>query len=998
MKKIILLLCAILTCSINTFAQEKSTFSVVDKYGKPIKGVCLTIQNSSLTPAVTGKDGVSELFVKKGDVILVEAPDFAFRRIVVDKPQSLSTITMDRLSQAVDMGFGIKMNKAQSTAAISRTTSDELMRSSELNVQNALYGNALGLTALQSGGTVWENTASLSIRGLQTLSSNGVLVLVDGFDRPMNSLVREEVESVSILRDAAAVALYGLKGINGVVLVRTKRGEYNSLDIRGSYEHAVLKPQNLPKFADSYTYANALNEALRNDGKTLAYNNYELDAFKNGNMPNIYPNVDWLGETFRDFGSSNLYNISVRGGGSKLRYFTMIDLQGNKGFFKNTEENEGYSNQLKYSKMNIRTNLDVDITATTKLELNIEGIISEHNRPGRSHSTIVDNLYTVPSAAFPIKTEDGLWGGNTTWTTANPIAGLQGTGFSKSHARTLFADLKLTQDLKALLPGLSISAHLGYDNASDYWEGKTRDIPYASDRMVFDENGQPTGEIVRTTGGAVANLKPNHSLGGQWNRFNVVGTINYDRTIAEKGVLNSALIWSHNYSSSNGQHNTIQRQSYAMYNHFGWAERYLMDVTLLVGASNRIQSKNKYVFSPTASVGWVASNEEFLRNNSWLSFLKLRASAGLIHTDQTPAWGLLNQSYGGGSSYPFTDNFSAGGGFQEGRLPTVDPRTERGAKYNVGIDAIVLKDFAVSIDGYYERRSDIFVSRSGVNSAVLGVASPYVNEGIVDSKGIEVGIDYNKQIDDWTVFASGKYTFSRNKVIEMLESPQPYNYMRRTGLPYGQIFGLEVEGIFKNQAEIDAAPTQQFADVRPGDLRYKNQNGDLVIDDNDVVPMGYNSSVPEHYFSLSLGAEYKGFGFDMMFQGAANYSAMVMTKSVYMPLINNTTISDHYYANRWTPETPDAKYPRLTTESNPNNYTNNSLWLQDASFLKLRYCEIYYKFSAKQPSKAIVKGAKIYLRGMNLFSIDKMDVFDPEVIGVSYPTYSSYHAGVSVNF
>jgi hypothetical protein len=321
---------------------------------------------------------------------------------------------------------------------------------------------------------------------------------------------------------------------------------------------------------------------------------------------------------------------------------------------------------------------------------------------------------------------------------------------------------------------------------------------------------------------------------------------------------------------------------------------------------------------------------------------------------------------------------------------------EKAYKYNFGLDAVILKGLTITTDVYKERRSNIYVDASGQNSAVLGANSAYVNAGIVDSRGIEVGVDYEKSLNDMTFFVGAKYSLSKNKVIERLEAPRAYDYLKTTGQSVNQLFGLQAIGLFVDQNEIDHSPLQRFSVVKPGDIKYKDQNADGFINEFDVVPMGYNTSVPEAYFSFNLGFEYKGFGFDATFQGVSNYSTLLNTKSVFVPLVGNTTISSNYYENRWTPENTFAKYPRLTNESNDNNYRSNSIWIADASYLKLRNCEIYYKLSKSFLGKIRMKSAKLYLRGIDLFCFDKIDIADPEVIGVTYPASKSINVGFAL--
>lgn len=996
MKNKIITLLLLVCSSMNSWAQnEDITGKVVDRWGKPVAGALISVVANPQVKTATDRNGEFKIMVLNKEELEIRTSDFGIKTVTVT--QVPMVITMDFASEGVDKGFGIQQTIAESTGAISRATNEQIDKRSSLSLANSLFGNALGLTALQNTGTVWETGASLSIRGLQTLSSNDVLILVDGFERSIQNLTPEEVESVSILRDASAVALYGYKGINGVVSIQTKRGKYETKDISISYDHAFTSQKRLPDFANGYTYANAMNEALVNDGKSARYSANELEAFRSGKYPNLYANVNWVDEVFRDHGASNIYNIAFRGGGTKVRYYTMLNLQDNSGFIKNTEVNDGYSTQMKFSKLNVRSNLDIDLTASTKLEIGILGILSEFSRPGLGSDNLMTKLYTVPSAAFPIQTSDGIWSGSETWgDRMNPVALVQARGYSKGHSRTLFGDVKLNQKLDFITKGLSGAVRFGYDNTAVYWEGRNRTYAYANDVAAKWTNGAPA-DINRYTAGTNTTTGFSSSLDSQDRHFNFVANVDYQKILGE-GKLFSSLIYSYENHVKNGQHNTNYRQNVALYTHYAHKSRYIADLSLMTSASNKLAPGEKWGFSPTLSAAWVISNEPFMRDVKAIDFLKLRASAGIINTDYIPAENYWKQSFSVGYGYALGNGYGWYNGSYEGRLPSVGSTREKAYKYNLGLDAAFLKGFVLTTDAYYERRKDIFVSSSGKNSVVLGVVSPYVNAGIVDSWGFETGLTYDKKISDFTLSLGGKFTFAKNEIKEQLEEPRAYDYLRTTGKSIGQIFGLQAIGFFIDEADIANSPTQQFSEVKPGDIKYKDQNNDGVINEYDFVSMGYNTRVPEVYYSFDLGGEWKGLGISATFQGVSNYTAILTTQSMYKPLINNTTISNHYYNNRWTPDNPFAKYPRLTTEANDNNYQTNSIWLADASFLKMRNCEIYYKLPTSIIAKAKMTTAKVYVRGVDLLCIDHINVSDPESVGVALPATKSIHIGFAIGF
>jgi len=998
-KNKIIVLAVLMLLSISAWSQNTDIAGqVIDRNGRPVTGALVSVVNNPLIKTATDKEGMFKISASTDNKLQIQTSDYNVKTISVTNNEPI-TVMMDFASEAVDLGFGIRQTVAESTSAVSRSTNKQINKRSSFSISNSLFGNALGLSSLQNSGPVWDNAPSFYIRGLQTLSNNGILILVDGLERDIKYIVPEEVESVSVLRDAAAVALYGYKGINGVMSVTTIRGKYKTKEINVSYDHAFNWQARLPKFADSYTYASAVNEALSNDGQSAKYSQNELNAFKSGEYPDFYPNVNWLDEVFRENGASNTYNVNFRGGGTKVRYYTMFNLQSNSGFIKDSEVNSGYSTQMKFSKANIRTNLDIDLTSSTIAQVNLMGVLNEYKRPGLSSDNLMGKLYTTPSAAFPIKTSDDIWGGNETWgENMNPVALTQARGYSKGHTRSLYADMKLTQKLDFITEGLSASVRLGYDNIAAYWEGHTKTYAYASDAVSsWNNNGEPI-ETTRYSAGTESELDYGNKLDWQDRHTNFITNVDYQTKLGQN-KLYSSLIYSYENRVRNNQNNTYYRQNIAAYTHYVHNNRYIIDLTLIASGSNKLASGNKWGFSPTVSAAWVLSNEDFMKDIAFIDFLKLRGSWGIINSDNIPSENYWQQSFDGGGGYSLGGNYDWHDGTMEGRLASMNSTREKAIKYNFGLDAAFLKGFVLTADTYYEKRKDIWVSAGGANSAVLGASSPYTNAGIVDSWGVETGLNYNKKWGNFKLSAGGKFTFSKNEIKKKLEEPRAYDYLRETGKSVNQIFGLQATGFFIDQADIDNSPTQQFSDVKAGDIKYKDQNGDGLINDYDKVKMGYNTSVPEIYYSFDLSLEWKGLGISATFQGVANYSAVLNTTSMYWPLINNTTISNHYYNNRWTPETATtAKYPRLTTESNDNNFQTNSVWLADASFLKLRNCELFYKLPASSLSRLKMKSAKIYVRGIDLFSLDKIDLSDPESVGVAYPMTRSINVGLAIGF
>lgn len=1005
MKNKIIALAMLACASLNGWAQDDSSVTgrVVDNWGNPVSGALVSIVSNPLVKVPTDNNGEFEIMVAKENSLKIQTADDAVKIVLVADTAKAMTIVMDFATGKVNYGFGLQQTLAESTGAVSTAHTGEINNRSALSIGNSLYGNALGLTTMQKAGATWDQMPSMYIRGMKTLNgNNGILVVVDGLERDnawnvLNYITPEEVESVSVLRDAAALALYGYKGVNGVLNIVTKRGKYKSKEINFSYDHAINWQARKPEMADGYTYASALNEALTNDGKTVRYSQNELNAFKSGKYPSLYPNVDWWEETFRDRGASDIATLSFRGGSTRMRYYTMLNLQNNAGFIANGNTNVGYSTQEKFSKGNFRTNLDVELTPKTQMQANIMGVLNEFSRPGLGSDNLITKLYTLPSAAFPIKTEDGLWGGNATWNGYNnPVALTQGRAYTKAHTRALYADMSLRQDFSDITKGLGGGIRLGYDNIASYWENHSKEYKYGSQTVKAWDNGEPV-EFNTYTGGANGEMSGDSKLDWQYRSFNFQANADYQRQI-DAHSLYTMLMYTYKYDNAKETNKTYYSQNVAWYTHYGYNNRYFADLTLMNSASNVLETGNKWHLSPTIGLAWLISNENFMKDISFVDFLKLRASFGILNTNNIPYNGYWNETVTGGNGYPIRDNFNNDGSWQEGALASLNGTTEKAYKYNAGFDAMFFKGLTLTLDGFYERRSDIWVSTVGKNSSVLGASSSYANAGIVDSWGTEIGVDYTKKIGDIQFNLGGKFTLSKNKIIEQFESPQAYDYLRSTGKSLGQIFALQAVGYFVDQADINNSPTQQFGQVKPGDIKYKDINRDGVINDNDFIAMGYNSTVPEVYYSFNLGFEWKGLGFTAMFQGVSNYTALLNTNSVYTPLVGNATISNYYYANHWTPENPNARFPRLTTEAVDNNLKNSSVWLADRSFLKMRNCEIFYKLPASFLGKMKMKTAKVYVRGVDLLCFDSIDLSDPEAMGRSYPATRSVNVGLAIGF
>lgn len=907
-------------------------------------------------------------------------------------------------AQSIDVGANANFSREQSTSAVSVITSESTNKRSAKNIGNSILGLGSGLISLQNSGNYAGINPTFYIRGMQSLDGNTPLFVVDGIERDIQYISAEEVESVSVLKDAAATALYGYKGANGVVLITTKRGKFNSKEIKVNLDHAINFMAHKPKFVDAQTYAKAMNEAYANDGfENPRYTQEEVDAFGSGKYPYLYPNVNWVDETFRNHSVTNMLNASFTGGGEKFKYYALLDLQYDNGFVKNPDTHEGYSTNNKYVKGNLRMNMDMILSKNTTMKVNLLGVLAESNAPGSS-ANLWDMVYGLPSAAFAVKGEDGKWGGNSTWAgTVNPVAQSQDAGYSRNHNRGIYTDLTIRQELPAVLKGLAVQGRIAYDHFSNIYENYSKTYVYGSPTVADWLDGEPQlGKAF--TGGSESDLGASISTNSFSRRFHADASADYQNTFGAHSIY-SQLKYDYEFSDEFAINSTLYRQNISWYTHYGLLDRYFLDLALVESGSNRLAPGSKWALSPTVSAAWVLSKENFMKNLNWVDFLKLRASYGIIQTDILPesGWMYYMQQYQTtGGTYPFNSGFQSDfGRTYLDAIATSGLTREKAAKFNAGVDATLFGGLDFSFDGFYQRRSNIWVSTAGKYSSELGVDAPYEGDGIVDSWGWEASLDYNKQIGDVKFNIGANIDYYRSQIKEQDEAPKLYPNLVSTGHRVSQLFGYKAIGFFKDQADIDASKPQLLGSTpRPGDIKYEDVNGDGQIDTNDKTAIGYSTVAPEIYYNIHLGVEWKGLGIDAMFQGTGRYSGVLSTKSMYKPLVGNTTISQYYYDNRWTPETAStAKFPALSSTSNANNYNTNTLWMFDRSFFKLRNIEVYYNFPKAMLAKTkLLNAAKLYVRGVDLFSFDHLDESDPEVFGATNPLNRSIVAGLSVTF
>ncbi len=979
--------------------QDKVTGSVTDRSARPVAGATITLAENPNIQARTDADGYFTISAEKGQNLRVTGEGGA--RTTVTIPQDTLDITLGSKGM-VPVGYGDSRGREKLTSAVGMIDETALPNKMVLNSEDALYGLIPGLTVLQNGGTP-PTSVDMYIRGVGTFNNSSPLVLVDGFERPLLSssnlggISVEEIESISLLKDAAALARYGHRGANGVLLITTKRGNVDGLQVNASMSAGITRATRLPSLVNAPTYARAINEALANDGQSPRYRPEEIAAYDEGAYPHLYPNVDWFDEVLRNNGVRSNFNVNFRGGGTTARYYATMNVINDEGLFDPLGGNQDFSTQLKYSRFNFRSNLDINLRDDLVLKLDATGNIVERNLPnrGRGPGDIFDALYSIPSGAFPVRTPDGNWGGTQRYDN-NPVAILNDKGYGQPNSRQYSLTGKLQKDLGDWVEGLSAEAGASYFNFGSFNERYDKSYSYEALSPVWED-----GDIVDTTRtkfGQDTDLDFVDSFGSMRIFSDFIGKVDY-RTASGNNIIKTGLVVHQSERIFNGQNNTFRRRNFTGNVHVNLGGKYLFDVTASYSGNNILPEGNRYTFFPAVSAAWILTEEAFLQNAEFLDHLKLRASWGMIGNDLIPANNPFVQSYDPGGGYWLVSSNSHQGGFSEGRLPTSNFTVEKSYVTNLGIESRFFGKLDLTADLFYERRTNILTETDGNVSDVIGVPPPLETDGIVENKGVEVATNWVDNFGDVTYRIGGQFSFARNKIVEMNEQFRPHEYLRRTGQPVGQSFGLVAVGFFEDQDEIDSSPTQVFSDVRPGDIKYKDQNGDGIVNEFDEVALGHSSGYPEIYYSFNIGLNYRGFDLSALFQGTENYTAYLNTQSVYWPLRNDNTVSTYYHDNRWTPETAgNATLPRLTNENIANNFRPNSVWLVDRSYLKLRTLEVSYSLPGSVTRGWNMDEIRIFAQGINLFSIDNIETLDPEHLAAGYPIVRSYNMGIEVSF
>lgn len=1003
----------IITPSNGIVAEQKKkqhiSGTVTDEAGNPLIGVSVGVEGSAKGVTTDEQGNFAMEDVGDNVVLLFSYIGFESQRIETKGETFIRVILKEggsELGEVVVLGFGQTQKKIAQTGAIASVGTKELAQSPVANITNALAGRLPGLITIQRSGEPGADASALFLRGRATLNSASPLLTIDGIQKDYGAIALldvNEVESVTILKDASATALYGVKGANGVIIITTKRGKTGAPKINARVQRAVQTAIRLPRFADSHGFATLRNEAYLNenpDGSSLPFSDEALEAYRTHSDPYRYPDVDWVKEMMK---SSNLTqaNFDISGGSEMVKYFVNVGYTDQSGLFK-MEKMPSYDPNIKYQRYNFRSNVDITFDKNFSVSLNLFGAIENKNGPTRSTGNLFSTLMWVPPLATPIKYPIGVYGYSTIYGGGNPIGDVAQTGYKEAFNSSLSGNLSSTRRLDFITKGLYVKGNFSFDGyfTNNIERGR---IGY----FAFYEGGDLNDlESYRFQGVKDAPLSAPWSSTNQSRDTWLDMSLNYERAFGNKGE--------HNFTGfvlGNRQQRVISgqipyvTQGLVSRLAYGFDNRYFAEVNAGFNGTDNFSKENRYGFFPSFSGAWVVSGERFLRNSKIIDFLKVRASHGLVGNDQLPGrrWLFIGE-YNPGGGYSFGDPSTSVPGVTEGPMPNPFVTWETAAKTNLGLEAKLLNNLlGIQVDVFREKRSDMLVTR-GTIPAMVGVPTgnlPPANMGVTSNKGFEVELRHQNSIGKQiNYFINGNITYARNKILFMDEENRAYSYLYRTGYPIGQIFGHTATGFFQSQSEIDAAPPQ-FGKLIPGDIRYMDRNNDKVIDENDQGPIG-RTDVPEVFFGLSGGFNWKNFDFSFLLQGADNFNVMFSGRGAWEFQNGGKVLASHL--NRWTPATAaTASYPAIHSGTNINNHRASTFFMKDAGYMRLKNMEIGYTIRSTRLNQFThISSMRLYTNGINLYTWDKIGGdFDPESPsgeGAIYPQQRVINFGLSIGF
>jgi TonB-linked SusC/RagA family outer membrane protein len=1050
-----LLLCFLPAFCSQTFAQQTSTVTgtITDETGETLIGASIMIKGTK-NGTVSDLDGNYRLtYSGKNAVLQVKYLGYKEMEVPVNGrsvvPIAMTSDALALSEVVVSIAYGTQ-KKATLTGALSVVKGDDLLKMPVANVANMLQGSMPGVSTISYSGQPGADNPEIYIRGVSTFNKEASqpLFLIDGVERDFFQLDPNEIETITILKDASVTAVYGIRGANGVILVTTKRGDEGRAKISASVSYGVQQATRLLDFANSYEYAIYKDEANYNDYGTYLFRqgatiqddlnnpNTPLYQIKNHTNPLIYSDTDWMDMILVDLAPQTISNVNVSGGTKRVRYFTSLGLLTQDGIFKNFDAD--YNGNFYYNRYNYRTNLDVDFTETSTLSLNLGGRLEERNRPisSEDQKQLFRHIYWSNPLAGP-GIVDGKWiKANSAYNAVGGSDGLSpyyGKGFHYAIENVLNLDLAYKQDLKMITPGLNFSLKGAYNSGNVQTKERTSSIEYYVPTKMSDMPwlGVDSDELVLVQQGTRGTLNYSEDKSA-WRNWYVETALNYSQRFNEKHDVTGLLLANQNVKYYPAGNYKGVPNSYAgivgrvTYN---YDSRYLADFSLGYNGSENFAVGQRYGLFPAGSAGWIITGEPFFKDSDLFPYLKVRASFGIVGNDRVsssdrflylPDTWLKYSGDRNSSNTGYTYNFGTGGNFQPGAtedlLANPIVTWEKAYKQDYGVDFNMFRSrLSATIDYYYENREGI-LSEANASPDLNGMSLPKLNLGKMRNQGVELDLKWNDKTGNVNYGIKFNAAYTKNVIVYMDEVLSPYAYANQTGHSRDQNFGYEVLGFYYKDADGNGSvwangkeiPNAKIADqsdyeLQSGDVVYKDLNNDGIIDYDDVTVMGY-PNYPLLSGGLTLELKWKGFDLSMLFTGATLTSRML--ESTFREPLDETVnraLLQYQYDYRWiSPETTDENtLPRASSKSRSNNYQSSSLYIRDASYLRLKNFQIGYNFNAKFMKTLGLKQFRLYATGYNIFTWDKLKILDPEMYTrerSDYPVMRIINLGINATF
>ncbi len=977
---------------------------ITDKNNAAVSGVTILVQEKT-KGIVTSADGRFSFEASTNDMIVFQKTGYlSFSK----SASELNNVTLKMTQALIDAGdndkvyipFGVR-NRREVTATIASVNGGDLPQIPSSTLNNVLAGRLAGLYIQQTNTRPGTDDASFLVRGRSSYNAGQTpLVLVDGVERDFVDMDLNEIESISVLKDAASLSWYGMSGSNGVIYVRTKRGTATATKVTFDAQGGVQMPVQLTRPLDAYSFATLYNEAQVNSGLSPAYSAEALTAYQTNSDPYKYPNTNFVDRFMKSASPIQRYVATVSGGNAFARYFTMVSFFDQDGLYKGGT-NDSYNANTNFQRINFRTNLDIHVNKSLDVSLDVGGRSASLRYPRDGNGGFLSAVFGTPANAFPILNENGTYGG-TSFFSNNPLGMLEARGNIKDLTRTLLATLDVKHKLDFVLPGLSANVFYTYDVTSVYTSG------FVGNYEIYQLNSN--GEYQRFGNESPLNYSSS-DFNSNVRRNEFWGGLDYDQEFGKHGIKFSTRLMRGVVAAPGSL--LEKREQLANRVSYSYNDRYFADVIGTYAGSETFMPGKRWGFFPAISAGWIASEEHFLKDVSFLDYLKVRGSYGIVGNDavSTSRRYAFNNYYNrGGTGYIFGTGYGNASNTTEAELANTNLTWEKAKKADVGIDAKLFKQMlSVTADYFHENRTNLLTA--ALLPGIIGQSAVQVNGGEAEYKGFETSLDFKKKLGSVDFNLYGNYTYVKSNIISLNQEAGLPDYQKEEGFPIsgvvqGDAFNrkfLTSLGLFQSQEEIDNAPVQRFSGVvKPGDIRYKDINNDGVIDNFDFVQKDY-SNVPTSYYGFGAGIAYKGFDFSFLFQGSAGRTIQIST------LVNagssNTGYINQFSVDRWTPETATtALYPRLAIADRGNNTQVSDYWVRSADFIRLKQAELGYTLGKGFTDKLKIQSCRLYVTGFNLLNFNKLDglPIDPEIPEAgylnSYPYLRSFSAGLSVKF